>query len=320
MENLKDLRIQFDTRYFDTFYREIEIGNEKRYMSHSLVDLKENDLLHMCDLVAYKLNEATSYNKSIGHKLNVGGKEYHSLNALEDVTTTKWGKIDLSDAFLTESKAAVQRISVQDKARILHFLLWSGMASIEFEQKSDVDILPKTSDVLSLLRNCKKPSELIELFEEVSICLTSPLFYTRLGVDIISKMNVDVRNLCRGDMLGKMLEVYVRGAITRYSINPIMSSIKLKFEVDGLGEVDIYESKKELLLEITCSDKDNSDIHVSEYLRDVPLIRVCSTDTKDNSEDISAHGFYKIPYAKLCCMIDTGAVFELEKTLGLLER
>ena len=314
MKNLKDLRIQFDTRYFDTFYREIEIGNEKRYMSHSLVDLKENDLLHMCDLVAYKLNEAASYNKSIGHKLNIGGREYNSLNALKDVTTTKWGKIDLSDAFLTESKTAVQRITVQDKARILHFLLWSGMASVEFEQKSDADTVPKTGDVLSILKNCKKPSELIELFDEVSICLTSPLFYTRLGVDIVSKMGVDVRNLCRGDMLGKMLEVYVRGSITKYSVKPIMSSIKLRFEADGLGEVDIYEGKRELLLETTCSDKDNSDIHVGEYLRDVPLIRVCSTDTKDNSKDISAHGFYKIPYAKLCCMIDTGAVFDLEKT------
>ena len=316
MKDLKDLRIQFDTRYFDTFYREIEIGNEKRYLTHSLVDLKENDLLHMCNLIAYKLNEATSYIKSIGHKLNVGGKEYNSLNALKDVTTTKWGKIDLSDAFLTESKAVVQRINVQDKARILHFLLWSGMASVEFEQNSDLDSLPKTAEVLSLLKNCNKPSELIELFDVLSICLTSPLFYTRLGVDIVSKMDVDIRNLCRGDMLGKMLEVYVRGAITKYSIKPIMSSIKLKYEADGLGEVDIYESKKELILETTCSDKNNSDIHVSEYLRDVPLIRVCSTDTKDNSKDISAHGFYKIPYAKLCCMIDTGAVFELEKTLG----
>jgi hypothetical protein len=71
-----------------------------------------------------------------------------------------------------------------------------------------------------------------------------------------------------------------------------------------------------LLLEATSSDKNNSDIHVKEYLRDLPMIRICSTETKDNSKDISALGFYKIPYAKLCCMIDTGVVFELEKTLG----
>ena len=308
------LRIQFDAEYFNTFYSEVKEGNEKRGLSNSLVNLKESDLLHMSDLIAYKLNEAASYDKSVGHLLGTdrrGKKEYNSLNALKNVKTTKWSQINLSDAFITESHNAAKGISAQDKGRILHFLLWAGLANIELLKESDDDILPDVGDIMSRLKHCTKTGELQQLFDEVSICLTTPLFYTRLGVDIVSRMGVNIGNLCKGDMLGKMLEVYVRGAVTIRSVNRIMSSVKLNY-IDGSGEVDIYEKDAGLLLEVTHNDKDENEIYLQNYMKDAELVRVCST----NSSDTPKKCYHRISYAKLCCMIDMGDVFKLPRTTG----
>ena len=305
---IPNLRIQFDADYFDTFYSEIKDGNEKRGLSNSLVDLKEGDLMHMANLIAYKLNEAATYDKSVGHLLlrngKIGKREYNSLKNLNDVEMPKWGKIDLSDAFVAESYEAAKNVTARDKARILNFLLWAGLANIEFTKESDETRLQGAGDIVSRLNECAGTQELQQLFDEVSICFTTPLFYTRLGADIVSRMGVDVENLCKGDMLGRMLEVYMRGAVTLRSINRIMYSVKLDY-IDGSGEVDVFDADAGLLLEITCSNKSVKRINLQNYMKDTELIRVCSTESID---DIFGC-YHRIPYAKLCCMLDTGDIF-----------
>ena len=302
-----NLRIQFDADYFDTFYSEIKDGNEKRGLSNSLVDLKEGDLMHMANLIAYKLSEATTYDKSVGHLLSKGGKigkrEYNSLKNL-DIDMPKWSKIDLSDAFVTESYEAVKNVTAQDKARILNFLLWAGLANIEFTKESDEVRLQGAGDIVSRLNECASTHELQQLFDEVSICFITPLFYTRLVEDIVSRMGVDVKNLCKGDMLGRMLEVYMRGAVTLRGVNRIMYSVKLDY-TDGSGKVDVFDENAGLLLEITCSNKSMKRINLQNYMKDMELIRVCSTESIDDSSGC----YHRIPYAKLCCMLDTGDVF-----------
>jgi hypothetical protein len=304
---MPNLRIQFDADYFDTFYSEIKDGNEKRGLSNSLVDLREGDLMHMANLIAYKLNEATTYDKSVGHLLpkdgKVGKRENKKIRKKEN-NIKKKSKIDLSDAFVAESYEAAKNVTAQDKARILNFLLWAGLANIEFTKESDEVRLQGAGDIVSRLNECTNTKELQQLFDEVSICFTTPLFYTRLGADIVSRMGVDVENLCKGDMLGRMLEVYMRGAVTLRSINRIMYSVKLDY-IDGSGEVDVFDADAGLLLEITCSNKSIKRINLQNYMKDTELIRVCSTESID---DIFGC-YHRIPYAKLCCMLDTGDIF-----------
>ena len=306
---IPNLRIQFDADYFDTFYSEIKDGNEKRGLSNSLVDLKEGDLMHMANLIAYKLSEAVTYDKSIGHLLpkdgKIGKREYNSLKNLE-IETPKWSKIDLSNVFVNESYKAVKDVTAQDKARILNFLLWAGLANIEFTKESDEARLQGAGDIVSRLSECTSTQELQQLFDEVSICFTTPLFYTRLGTDIVSRMGIDVESLCKGDMLGRMLEVYLRGAVTLRSVNRIMSSVKLDY-IDGSGEVDVFDADAGLLIEITCSNKSTKRINLQNYMKDMELIRVCSTESIDDVFGC----YHRIPYAKLCCMLDTGDIFSM---------
>jgi len=309
LKGLENLRTQFDKNYFDTFYSEVETSNERCFMGNSYVELNKNDLLHMSNLIAYKLSEAASYDKSLGHKLKIAGKEYSSLKKLPDIKPVKWSKIDLSDAFITESYSEVQTITIKDKCRVLQFLLWAGLANIEFTKTSVYDELMDTGYILNRLKKITKSSELMQLFRDVSICLTSPLFYTRLGTDIISRMNVDIDNLCRGELLGKMLEVYIRGAVTLRSVNRIMSIVKLNF-IDIQGEVDIFDDDTQLLCEVACWDKPADEVNLHRYYPNTALIRICATDSI--SEPYNC--YHRIPYAKLCCMLDTGDIYKLQKT------
>ena len=306
LNGLTEMRVQFDEKYFNAFYSEIRIGNERRSLAHSLVNLKENDLMNICNLIAYRLSEDRSYEKTIRPK-EIGRREYNSLNALGDIVTPKWGSIDLSDVIVSVSKAGARELQATDKARILSFLLWSGLAVIEKVKTGDNAELIDTADVMSTLKNCVNEQQLIDLFDEVSICLATPLFYTRLGVDIIKRMKVDTENLCRGDLLGKMLEVYMRGAVSMYSANQILSTIKLSYA--NIGEVDIYDIDTGLLLEATIQDSHKT--RIQKYMRDDELIRVCATRSKEHFNSV----YHQIPYAKLCCMLDTGDILNKERTV-----
>jgi hypothetical protein len=315
LKDLKVLRVQFDGDYFKTFYSEIAEGNRRRYLSDSLVDLHEDDLTHLANLIAYKLGEAVNYAKVLGDRLNIGAKERSSLVGLNDKTVKpkQLYEIYLSDAFITESKDAAKDITAQDKGRILHFMLWAGLALIERTKTGPTDKMQSINDILTSLRSCKKTSELEKIFNAASICVSTPLFYTRLGADIVSRLGVDVEYMCRGALLGHMLELYIRGAVAACSSDRILSSVKLNYAVDegeGFGEVDIYSAEQGLLIESTHRNKPETEIHVQNYMKEQKLIRICTTD----KQYMFTGQFHRLSYPVLCCMIDTGDVFDLEKT------
>ena len=141
--------------------------------------------------------------------------------------------------------------------------------------------------------------------------MISPLFYTRIGEDILNRMNVRKEMLRKGMLLDKMLELYIRGGLGMWSKETILTSHKLRYP--NVGDVDIWNSEHFLLCESSCTNKKDKDIHVHDYFKDTSFIRVCSTRDQSSFNDV----YYRIPYAKLCCMIDTGDVFKLNRTCQL---
>ena len=247
LEGLGDLRIQFDDDYFRTFYDEVADGNRHSSLSNSLVELGQDDLLNMSRLLAYKLSEPKQYWHTISPSdAAIGGQEKESLRSIG----VKYAKgVDLSDALVSNSRDAVLQISPKDRGRILSFMLRAGLAAVEYNQESTEKERIDISRILHTLENCTSNGPLEALFKEVSICLVTPLFYSRLGVDILERLKVDVAHLCKGSLLGAMVEVYMRGSIALLSKNTVMTTVKL-------------------------------------------------------ADDVS-----HVPYAKLCCMLDTGDIF-----------
>jgi len=314
LKGLSALTIQFDDDYFDAFYSETETGNNQRGLSASLVDLKSGDLQNMARILAYKLNEAKAYNATFDP--SVGGQERYSLRSLNPPQRFAKGT-DLSDAMVSESVKHVKGICAKDKARILLFMLNAGLACIELKSTGGDDDITDTGRVLNELARCSEEKQLRKLFDKASICLTAPLFYTKLGEDILKRADVDISYLCEGDMLGKMLETYTRGAYVMRSVNKTMSSTKLCHIMQaGDGEfereVDVFDSLAELLLEVTISNKPEKNVNVNRYFTDDYFIRVCSTRNQNYFDGV----YHRIPYPILCCMLDTGDIDKLLLSRG----
>lgn len=300
------LKIQFDSQYFSDFYDDVYDSNRKSSLTSSLVDLEYGDLQAMADIIAYKLNEARKYSKVISP--NVGEQEFRNIqlqNKQRNETMFDESSVDLSDAFMTISKNRVGRpISASDKGRILSFLLWTGLANMEVTRHDDVSKTFPTHDMLGLLKNVKTDADLSNIFRNASICLTSPLFYTRLGKDIYERAGISPDELFSGGrLLGMMFETYVRGILALHKGDVIMSSTKLNYP--GLGEVDIYDENAGFLCEVSIHNKDEQDVHVQNYFKEAALTRVCSSWDKNGVFNSVLH----IPYGKFCCAIDTGDIY-----------
>ena len=303
LEGLTDLRIQFDDTYFRTFYDEIADGNKHSSLSASFVDLGQDDLLNMSRLLAYKLSEPRQYWNTVSPSDNViGGQERGSLRSIG----VRYAKgVDLSDALVTSSRDAMLHISPKDRGRMLGFMLRSGLACVEYNHESPDKEQKSMSTILSTLESCTSNAELETLFRDVSICFITPLFYSRLGIDILERLKVDVVHLCKGSLLGAMVEVYMRGAVALLSKNTVMTTYKLSYL--EFGEVDVYDAGSGLLLEITISNKPGRSVNVHKYFKDEELLRICSS--RNRSETIN--GVSHIPYARLCCMLDTGDLYKM---------
>ena len=302
-EKAPGLAITFDEEYFADFYNEIELSNRQSHLTHSITNLGQNDLTNMINILAYKLNESKIYKNTMDPK--VGGQEYHHLAIPPKRTKIQWSKIDLSDTIIEDSVKAVPEIQAADIGRILHFLIWAGIADIEYHITAATEQKIDPGRVVNILSQVKNTNELDSLFKEVSVCMTSPLYYTRIGEEIMQRMKVSAEELYKGTLYGKMLEIYLRGAIAAKSKNSILKSTK--FNYPDIGEVDICDTRNRVLLEISIGDKNNDEIYVQEYYPDHDFLRICSSKTKNYFD--KKHRFYHIPYAKLCCMIDTGDIF-----------
>ena len=305
----QNLRIQFNDDYFETFYDEVSISNKRRYVSTSFVELEDGDLSVMTNLLAYRLSEAAGYNATTAP--DVGGQEHIHLSNMH--IRTKKNSVDLSDTIIAESKAIVPEIEASDIGRLLLFLLYSGLAHIEHERRSEDVNTTGLSHILNVLEDNKSAEELRKLFDTISICMTSPLFYTRLGSEIMEKKGVTLDVLRKGMLFGKMLELYVRGGIAMKSCGTILTSKKLKYINDDgneIGEVDIWNNDHMLLCELGTDSKKDEQLNLRKYFKDHAIIRIGSS----RSKEYFTREYHRIPYAKLCCMVDTGDIFKLEAT------
>jgi len=90
-------------------------------------------------------------------------------------------------------------------------------------------------------------------------------------------------------------------------------SVSQLFDAPVFGhikEVDLCDIRRRLLCEVTKSNKRSYRVHLTEHFPDEDFIRIlCTKDI-----DVFDRGTHKIPYPKLCAMIDTGDVFKLGRT------
>ena len=98
------------------------------------------------------------------------------------------------------------------------------------------------------------------------------------------------------------------------SSSTILTSEKLNLSDSRgheLGEVDIWNQDHMLLCELGTDSKKDEQLNLRKYFKENAIIRIGSSRTKE----YFTGEHHRIPYAKLCCIVDTGDIFKLEATM-----
>jgi len=302
----KQLTFTFNADYLSALYEEVAMSNHNTVVRGSSAILNPDDLKNLIHIIAYKLCEAQGYDATFAP--DVGRKEH--VHLFGQGIRVKLSQIDFSSTFIVDSLNAVPEMTVKDIARLLVFMLWSGMAVIEFTKTSSIKDTLSYSDILDILHHAETKNDLDKVLKDNSICLVSPIYYSFIGSEILAAMKIDISCLCKGMLFGKMLEMYIRGALSMHNISSILISQKLDFA--DIGEVDVWNKHNRILCEVSVRNKKSDEVNVYKYFEEHDIIRVCASKDKEYFSD--KYQYHQIPYAKLCCMIDTGDILKLKGT------
>lgn len=293
-----NLKIKLNSSYFNSWFENNEEINDNTYNGHSKNDITGEEIYSLFNLIAYKLANAPKYNEMI--KPKVGLQEHTHIFPLN--LGYKLSHIDLTDLILTKSIDKITTLSISKIAEIILFLIDSGMAIISIS-----NINTTINEVKDALKTCIRYKNISDIFKEVSIILTSPLYYTRIGEEIFDRFDVTLDVLEKGYLTGLILEIYIISSLY-YNINILTYN---QYKLNDYGEVDIFIPSIMLILESTISNKKSSEIHLGNYFKDKLCIRICCSKDKDKFNGI----YHEIPYGKLMCILDNKSVFNLTKTI-----
>jgi len=264
----------------------------------------------MANLLAYQLNEKATYRTLT--KPDIGSRELKHV----EVADTKNKTLSLSQALISDSVSKVSKLPVGDKAELLRFLLDSRVVNCNVTLLGTETRGTSAGSVYDELKFVGAARDFDRMFDNVSIQMNTPLLYTRLGDDILLQFNINLASILKNnvynDLLGKMLEIYIRGAVTQYHISSLLCTTTT-LNYPERGEVDIYDATINLMCEVTAGkNKRPTDVNLLKYKRNAEFIRVLTTqETRDEDR-----GYHRIPYPVFCCMLDTGDVKKLTKHFG----
>lgn len=219
------------------------------------------------------------------------------------VTQTDWN-LDLSSLLVSKSSSNVSNLNVRSVAKIILFLIDSGLATVVISNR-DLDI----GNVRKALRNCKNSDDLDDIFYDIIIMMISPLFYIPFGREIFDGYGHSLDVLKSGLLLGLLVEVYLSGALVNNS-NDAFCTIRKLLDNNDLHEVDIFSEDNMLMIEASVKDKKKDSINLDKHFEETNCIRICTSKEKNYISPM----YYVIPYAKVICLVDTGKIFELNKS------
>jgi hypothetical protein len=317
--DLKDLepgmKLIFDYEYFETWYQDIhsaDVNNPYGTMQSKIIN---GDLRALVDLFADKLHtnmdiKATFNQDLLTRELNeIGLKKFFKKN---NKTLVEQSQKHIHDKF--SNKVNIADIIPSNREaiyRALSYLLKTGFLGAEIVYGAENATIYNNIMKFIYSANHLHDSEL--LLEGCNLFVTTPLFYTNLGRDILEVYSIEPSNLFVPKIVGPMLEVYLRGSNALYRKGWFCQSYKLKDDFRNAKgelsefEVDIFDDVNRLICEVTVRDKKMSLVHLEDYFPNSYLTRVLSTKTRTNM----VRGIYRLPYPLLCCMFDDKSVYDL---------
>ena len=299
------LKISFDHAYMSELYRDIELSNQSSRNPGAFADIAEDDILCILDLVAYTLGNMTSW--SVFNNPD-GTRELVPLEATD---------IDSKGLRIYLTAKQLKNITPVNIARALYYLIVANLAYVEV--KYDDPNKVSASKLANQLFEVKTREELSLIFAKHNICLVNPLWYMRIAGEIVKQYGFSSVQLLDTRVIGEVLENYVKGAYCcwqnhqyEYEVSEIgsMKGVLTNEERSKSTEVDICDVRKRILCEVAAYNKRREDVNLMKHFQDEDFVRILSTKDTDRF----TYGTHKIPYPKLCAMVDTGEIFGLQRS------
>lgn len=302
--NLKGLErtglgLIFDETYVKAIFQNLYQSNRCARSPGNIANYTQHDLMCILDVIAHSLSNHTKWssNLSIGFVGNI--EDRHNLRIL-----------------LTEEQ--VEKMEAASVAKALLFLLETNLAyaEIRFEENRR----KSANELAHILLHSKTSSHLKEALSEYNICLKNPLWYTNLAEKKLKNHQIDLTDLFSSKVLGLIIENYIKGSYCDLGWD-------LNYQICNIGapsrnvtnnqrlyvkEVPLFDQRNQVLCEITAGSEGNREVHLMAHCKNIECIRI---EVTDESEEYSM-GIHKIPYPKVCAMVDTGEVLNLERSVS----
>jgi hypothetical protein len=283
-----------DREYFRTCYEDSVLAERNSTLVGFNLGVGSDILDSFCDLLAYKVSEVVKYETLVSP--DVGARELgRNLSRLNVFST-----------ILGESVLEIRPVDRTELATAIRFLLYAGFLffEVDYARRSELNM----HNLMHSLESVRQPRDLEYIIRDYNLFVASPLLYTRLGEDILSVAGVSVAELYRPQIVGMMLELYVK-------CSHIQGGRGLDFHTYKYGraisrEVDLIDFGRGILCELSVSDKRLRDVNLRDTFPDMNFIRVLATKTHSDT----VGGIFRVPYPKLCTMFDLGTVYGLGRS------
>jgi len=299
------LKISLDHAYMADLYRDIALSNQSSRNPGEFSDITEEDVLCVLDLVAYTIGNLTSW------------PVFNNPDGARELIPLEVTDIDRNRLRVYLTAKQLKSMVPENIARALYYLIVSNLAYVDV--KHDDPNKVSASKLAKQLFDITTREELSKIFARHNICLVNPMWYTRIAGEIVEQYGFSPARLLDTRVIGEVLENYIKGAYCRWQ------GYQFEYEISEIGsargartneeraksiEVDICDVRKRVLCEVSAYNKRREDVNLMKHFQDDDFIRILSTKDIDKYD----YGTHKIPYPKLCAMIDTGEVFGLERS------
>jgi hypothetical protein len=189
-------------------------------------------------------------------------------------------------------------------------------AEIRFEESRK----KSANELAHILQNSHTASHIREALSDYNICLKNPMWYVNLAENILQNHQIDIMNMLSSEIFKLILENYIKGSYCdlgwdiNYQVYNIGSPPRGATNEQRMNTkaVSLFDQRNQVLCEIAKEAQVYHDDLLMEHCKNIDCIRIVATD---DSEEYN-NGIHKIPYPKLCAMVDSGEILSLERSVN----
>jgi len=288
------MKFIIDERYITDTFSDIKVARDNQYGTIRDVILDERQCASVHDVLAYSLGIRPSVKRLTG-MAQIGVRELGDTRGIK-----------IKESLISKANVGVQKLSISDLSKILAQLYHGGFLFAEII--TNEESTQSYSGIINDLLSVKIDSELKEILSKYNLSVISPLFYTRLMVNLELVADRLIKSEENNALLGDLFELAMK-AETVYQRGFQEYHIAYKYS-KNLKEVDIIH--KNLIIECSVGYKENNEHHVDEIYPEQSVIRIVTHGVgKYDSKRKESLRYHRIEFPEALLLLSDKSVYDL---------